>query len=150
MVVKRATPIVVGVGDIKNTSQKPEDAREPMQLMLDAILLSIQDTCLSHSTAELQSSIDSIDVVATWTWPYADLPSLLAHRLNIRLRHKFYSPHGGNQPAKLFDEAARRISLRESKVAVVTGGEAMASRMCCYDTFHDCRPILKTRQSARV
>jgi hypothetical protein len=130
MTVGRATPIVVGVGDVKNRSQNLEDAIEPMQLMLQAIQHAVKDTNLSPSaTAELQSKIDSIDVVATWTWPYPDLPGLISKRLGIEPSHKHYSPHGGNQPARLFDDAARRISLGKSKVAVVTGGEALASRM---------------------
>ncbi len=127
---ERMTPVVVGVGDIKNRSQKPEDAIEPMQLMLQAIQLALKDTNLSPSAAgELQSKIDSIDVVASWTWPYPDLPGLLSKKLGVEPRHKFYSGHAGSQPAKLFDEAARRISLGESRVAIVTGGEALASCM---------------------
>ena len=128
----RATPIIVGVGDIVNRSQKLEEAIEPMQLMLQATLLAIKDTNLSTSAAkELQSKIDSVDVIATWTWPYPDLPGLLSEKLAIEPRHKFYSPHAGNQPAKLLDEAARRISLGESKVAITTGGEALASLSAC-------------------
>jgi hypothetical protein len=123
-------PIVVGVGDVKNRSQKVEDAIEPAELMLQAIQAAIKDTKLTDAAAtKLQASIDSLDVVATWTWPYNDLPSLLSKKLGIEPSHKFYSAHGGNQPAKLFDEAARRISTGLSKCCVVTGGEALASRM---------------------
>lgn len=129
MPTNRAVPIIVGVGDVKNKSNKIEDAIEPMQLMLQAIRRALEDTNLSGSaTTQLQSSIDSIDVVKTWTWPYPDLPGLLSSQLGISPRHKFYSEHGGNKPVRLLDETARRISRGESKVAVVTGGEAMASR----------------------
>ena len=131
MTFQRAIPIVVGVGDIKNASIKHEDAVEPMVLMLEAIMLAIKDTNLSPpAVADLQSKIDSLDVVATWTWPYPDLPGLLSKKLGITPRHQCYSPHGGNQPINLFDEAARRISFRLNKVAVLTGGEALAS--CTY------------------
>lgn len=69
----RKTPIVVGVGDVVNRSRKVEDAIEPLQLMLQAIQKAVQDTGLSASSAvNLQSEIDSIDVVRTWTWPYAN------------------------------------------------------------------------------
>lgn len=124
------TPIVIGVGDIKNRSTSIADAIEPATLMHRAILAAVKDSCFDPSTQhKIQSSIDSIDVVATWTWPYPDLPKLLAEKLNVKhgLKHKQYSEHGGNQPAKLFDDAARRIAKGESKVAVVTGGEALAS-----------------------
>lgn len=131
MTYKRPIPVIIGVGDVKNKSLKLENSFEPLQLMLQAIQLAIRDTGMTGFFAtELQSSIDSVDIVATWTWPYTDLPGLIATQLGIIPQHKFYSEHGGNQPAKLVDEAARRISLGQTKVAVITGGEALAS--CTY------------------
>jgi len=124
----RSVPIIVGVGDFKNPSTAPEKALEPYKLMLEAIQRAIQDSYLTGTAAKkLQSSVDSIDVVATWSWPYEDLPGLLSTELGVDATHKFISDHGGNQPAKLVDEAARRISLGKAKVAIVTGGEALAS-----------------------
>ncbi len=123
-----ATPIIVGVADFKFPSSNPDKALEPYKLMLNAIDRAIIDTCLSDDDGKkLKSSIDSIDVVATWSWPYKDLPGLLSDNLGVNAKHKFISDHGGNQPAKLVDEAARRIAKGETKVAVVTGGEALAS-----------------------
>lgn len=122
-------PVLIGVGDIKNKSTKVEDAIEPMQLMLQAISLAIKDTNLSPAAAkELRSKIDSVSVVNTWTWNYHDLPGLIGEKLGVTPAHKVLSHHGGDSPAKLLDQAARRISLGQSKVAVVTGGEALASR----------------------
>jgi hypothetical protein len=121
-------PIVVGVADIVNRSTKVEDAREPMELMVDTIRKALRDTGLQSSKLNtLQSSIDSIDVVRSWTWPYPDLPGSISQKLGVMARHQYLSPHGGNQPAKIFDEAARRISQGKTKVAVLTGGEALAS-----------------------
>ncbi|TVY85952.1 hypothetical protein LAWI1_G006898, partial [Lachnellula willkommii] len=132
MAVGSPVPIVVGVGDIKNRSQKVEDAIEPMQLMLQAILKAIQDTGLPEAKAKtLQSAIDSVSVVATWTWNYHDLPGLLSENLGVKPGYKVLSGQSGNSPVKLFDEAARRIALGEDKVAVVTGGEALASLGAC-------------------
>ncbi|PMD62376.1 acetyl-CoA acetyltransferase [Hyaloscypha bicolor E] len=129
---RRPIPIVVGVGDIKNRSMKIEDAIEPMQLMLQAILKAMQDTNLSASaTKELQSKIDSVGVVNTWTWVYPDLPRLISEKLDVKPKYQVLSHHGGDSPAKLFDQAVRRISLGESKVAIVTGGEALASLGAC-------------------
>ena len=130
MVPNAHTPIIIGVGDVKNRSPKVDDAIEPMQLMLQAITRALEDSTTSTSLAEkLKSNIDSVSVVASWTWPYTDLPSLLAEKLAIHPQHRISSEHGGNQPIKLVDEAARRISQGECKVAVVTGGEALASCM---------------------
>ncbi|GES57125.1 acetyl-CoA acetyltransferase [Aspergillus terreus] len=119
------TPVVIGVGDIKNTSRKPEHAYEPLDLMLQAIAAAVDDS--SASKEQLTAAIDSIDVVANWTWPYPNITDLLADRLGVRPVHKYESGHGGNAPAKLLDEAARRVSKAECRVAVVTGGEALAT-----------------------
>ncbi|SMY28528.1 unnamed protein product [Zymoseptoria tritici ST99CH_1A5] len=128
----RKTPIIIGVGDFVNRSKKVEDAIEPLQLMILAIQEAIKDSGLDAShMATLQAEIDSVSVTRSWTWP-CDYPTLLAERLNFRPLHKQLSEtHGGNQPAKLVDEAARRIMTGESRVAVVTGAEALASLTAC-------------------
>ncbi|RYN94191.1 hypothetical protein AA0119_g9300 [Alternaria tenuissima] len=125
-------PVIIGVGDIKNRSTAVTDAKEPATLMLEAIQKAISDTS-STSNTDLQSAIDSVDVVKTWTWPYPDLPGLLAEKLGIeqKLKWKRYSEHGGDKPGKLLDEAAKRIAKGECKVAIVTGGEALASLSAC-------------------
>jgi hypothetical protein len=126
-----STPIVIGVGDFINRSKRVEDAIEPLQLMINAIEEAIKDTGLSESSVNsLRAAVDSLDVVRTWTWPYPDLPGLIAERLRISPSRKHYTDHGGNQPGVLFDEAARRISKGETKVAILTGGEALASCEC--------------------
>ncbi|KAH7399397.1 hypothetical protein BKA66DRAFT_406370 [Pyrenochaeta sp. MPI-SDFR-AT-0127] len=124
------TPVIIGVGDIKNRSTAVADAKEPATLMLEAIHIAIKDASPTSAT-DLQSAIDSIDVVKTWTWPYPDLPGLLAQKLGVEAKWKRYSEHGGDKPGKLFDEAAKRIAKGECKVAVVTGGEALASLSAC-------------------
>ena len=123
--------LIVGVGDVVNRSTKIEDAIEPRKLMVDAIIQAAQDADLSNSD-HILSSIDSLDVVASWTWPYEDLPALIAHDLNIQPRHEHIPDyHGGNQPAKLLDDAAKRVASGQCKVAVICGGEALASLAAC-------------------
>ncbi|KAF2831535.1 hypothetical protein CC86DRAFT_402056 [Ophiobolus disseminans] len=126
------TPIVIGVGDIKNRSTAIADAKEPLTLILEAIQAAIADASPSSNT-DLQALIDSVDVVKTWTWPYPDLPGSVAENLGVEksIKWKRYSEHGGDKPGKLFDEAAKRIGREECKVAVITGGEALASLSAC-------------------
>ncbi|GAB1736326.1 hypothetical protein NU219Hw_g6991t1 [Hortaea werneckii] len=126
------TPVIIGVGDVVNRSKKIEDAIEPLGLIVEAIQKALTDTSLNPTaSARLKKSIDSLDVVRSWTWPYPDLPASIAERLGIDPRRRHYSDHGGNQPALLLDEAARRVSKGENQVAVVTGGEALASLVAC-------------------
>lgn len=119
------TPVIIGVADVKN---KTDDHKEPAILMLEAIELALGDAGTARD--QLISQIDSIDVVRTWTWPYTDLPGLLSQRLGLKTNPKwlrYTGTHGGNQPARLVDEAAGRIARGETTLAVVTGGEALAS-----------------------
>jgi hypothetical protein len=129
MSVERYTPIVVGVGDALNKSTTPEDAIEPLKLMLRAIDIAIKDTGLvSSAAAILQSNVDSIDVVRNWTLSYPDLPGLISNSLGINPKYKHYHPYNaGSTPGLFFDQASRRVSLGETKVAILTGGEALAS-----------------------
>lgn len=123
-----STPVIIGVGDFVNRSKRIEDALEPLQLMLEAIEAALKDTGLGISSLnQLKAAVDSLDVVRTWTWPYPNLPGLISEHLKIHPKRQHYTEHGGNQPGVSFDEAARRVSKGESKVAVLTGGEALAS-----------------------
>lgn len=117
------TPIIIGVADIKNRTTTP---KEPLVLIHEAILAALHDASPS-SASLLQPSIDSIAVVKTWTWPYANLPGSIASKLGVEPKHSYYSEHGGDQPGRLFDDAARRVARGECRVAVVAGGEALAS-----------------------
>ena len=116
-------PVIIGVGDIKN---RTANHKEPAILIHEAILAAIEDASAADS-ASLQASIDSISVVKTWTWPYPDLPGLVASKLGVQPKYSFYSEHGGDKPGRLLDDAAKRIARGECKVAVIAGGEALAS-----------------------
>jgi len=142
MAKKSYTPVLVGVADFKNASTKIEDAVEPLKLILKASHLALQDTSLPPSSlSTLQASIDSVSVVAPWSWNYYDLPGLVGNGLGVKVREegKVLSHHGGDSPAKLLDEAARRVAIRESRVSIVCGGEALASCMFLY--FHLSHPL---------
>lgn len=131
-------PVIIGVGEVKNASIAVNDAVEPLQLMRQSVEAALQDTAMSTtSQIALKSDVDSISIVRTWTWPYQDLPGLLSEKLGISPSHRYYSDHGGNQPAKLCDEAARRISCGQSKAAIIVGGEALASRISSLPSSSD-------------
>lgn len=124
-----AIPIIVGVGDIRNKSADVKDAIEPAKLMAQSIRKAIADTGLSESAQkQLLEKTDSLHVVPTWTWAYNDLPGTVADELGIKPSNKVMPDHGGDQPALQCDEAARLIASNKASVAILTGGEALASR----------------------
>lgn len=130
------TPIIIGVGAVKSHSIRDEVPKEPMQLMVEAIKAAIHDAGLSSDRdAQLRKRIDSIDVVATWTWPYEDLPGLIGRNLGATLKHKNTSSHGGNSPGLLLHQTTSRIANGDCQIAVVTGAEALASRKPQFVSF---------------
>ncbi|KAF4126522.1 hypothetical protein GMORB2_0258 [Geosmithia morbida] len=125
-----STPVIVGVGETANRSKRVEDAREPLDLMLDAVRKAIGDAGVQEE--DIIPLIDTISVVPPWSWPYKDLPSLVASKLGVRnAKNLELGIHGGNQPVMLCDQAARQVASGEGKVAVITGGEALASLAAC-------------------
>ncbi|MDQ2721854.1 MAG: acetyl-CoA acetyltransferase [Actinomycetota bacterium] len=117
-------PVLVGVGQVRGNRDRTVDgAREPAELMLDALHLAAQDA----GDSRLLHDADSIDTVNVVSWIYDDLPGLLADRLGAQLKHQFASPVGGQWPARLLDEVAARVALGESRIALLAGGEAQSS-----------------------
>ncbi|ERS95299.1 thiolase [Sporothrix schenckii 1099-18] len=118
------TPILIGVGEVREKKIDVEHSTEPAGMMLAAIRQAAADAGLS--TKDLQTA-DSLSVVPPWTQPYEDLPGLLAQDLKMKPSFSTIGLHGGEQCALLTDEAARQIARGESKLAIVTGGESLAS-----------------------
>lgn len=117
-------PVIIGVGQLRNRSVEERDAREPADLIAEAVELAFEDT---GKGAPVRGAVDALDVVNVVSWAYGDLPGLLAERLRITPSHRVHSDVGGQQPPRLVDLASRRIAAGESRVAIVCGGEAYAS-----------------------
>ncbi|KAI5468101.1 hypothetical protein BGZ63DRAFT_500188 [Mariannaea sp. PMI_226] len=124
MHVPRTTPIIVGVGELRNKHAELSDDAEPAVLISRAVRLALEDASISEKDL---MGVDSISIVPPWTWAYPNLPELIAEKLKAKPNHLITGYHGGNQPAALCDEAARRIAVGESRLAIVAGGEALAS-----------------------
>lgn len=113
------TPIIVGVGEITHRSKEAEDGLEPIELMARAMRAAEAD-----AGASLLASLDSLDVVCEYSWPYTDAPRLLGERLGHLPARRNYGDTGGESPVRFIHEAALRIARGESRVAAVTGAEA--------------------------
>ena len=112
-------PVIVGVGEIKDRPADPGDGQEPATLAARALRLAQAD-----AGAALLHRLDSLDVVGVVSWPYDDLPGLLADGIGatpVRLRH---GPVGGHTPVQYIHEAAQRIARGESAIAAVCGAES--------------------------
>lgn len=113
------TPVIAGMGEVKDRPSDPAQGMEPMALMAQALRRADAD-----AGTGLLSRINSIDVVNSVSWPYIDLPATLCEHLGIAPRHRNYGPVGGETPIRFLHEAAERITRGESAVAAVCGAEA--------------------------
>ncbi|HXV92514.1 MAG TPA: acetyl-CoA acetyltransferase [Pseudonocardia sp.] len=118
-------PVLVGVGQVRgNRGRTVQDAREPAALVLDAVAAAARDAAAPGLLADL----DAIDTVHVTSWAYADLAGRIAAAVGARPAHTAGTRIGGHWPALLLERAAARIAAGESRVALIAGGEAQASR----------------------
>ena len=72
--------------------------------------------------------IDDLSVVHCQSWAYDDAPRRLAERLGRPEATRHESILAGTSPQRLIDAAAERMLAGRSRVALVVGGEALATR----------------------
>src|SRR5258708_39459688 len=73
-------PVIIGVGQLRNRSAEERDAREPADLIAEAVELALAD---AGASSAIRGKVDALDVVNVVSWPYADLPGLLSEWLGI-------------------------------------------------------------------
>jgi len=117
-------PVIVGVAQVVNRSEGPQDAREPLDLMTEAARTAAED-CQVRGLLE---RADSVQVVNTVSWAYRDAPGLLAEAIGARPREKIYTAVGGNGPQWLVSRTAEAIVRGDVRLAVIAGGDAMRSQ----------------------
>jgi acetyl-CoA C-acetyltransferase len=123
-VTAERTPVLVGVGQVRgNRSRAVAAAREPAELVAAAVSAAATDT----GAPGLLAAADAIATVRTTTWAYADLGGRIAAQVGARNARTTDSTVGGQWPAVLLEQAAARIADGSSRVAIIAGGEAMAS-----------------------
>lgn len=122
-------PVIIAAADLRQKGVKLEETKEPLELILDAVELAIGRSGASDRSAVLKS-IDAVACVATWSWPYLDLPASIARRLGKdpdALKRREYTKHAGNQPIRLLDDHAKLIAQGRIQCGLICAGEALKS-----------------------
>ena len=57
---KTRIPVIVGTGQVTDTTSKPEEGRSPLQLMHDAVKLAAADSGAQDQGAALLRGLDSV------------------------------------------------------------------------------------------
>jgi acetyl-CoA C-acetyltransferase len=128
---ERRVPVIVGVGEVVgNRDRDPDLAREPLELILDAVTTAAGDAIGAAGgagTRDLLAAVDAVYAVRTTSWNYDEASSLVAERVGARPAHRVDTKVGGHWPARLLEQAAARIAAGDGQVALLFGGEAQAS-----------------------
>lgn len=127
------TPIIIAAGQyVERLDQPDPPLNPPMQLAAEASRRALEDARVSAS------AVDAIGVVrlfsdspGVWQSPFGgsnNPPESVARRIGASPAQRLYSNTGGTEPLQLMFEMMRAIASGESKIALLTGAEAIASQ----------------------
>ena len=119
------TPVIVGVGHATRHPIDLATTTETADLLAAAIVEAGEDAGIGEKGL---ADIDSLDVLNLLSWKYADPAGAVAARVGAHPARSLFSDIGGEQPTALVDAAAGRIQRGETTLAVIVGGECLASR----------------------
>jgi len=131
------TPILVGCGQITDTTSQPSSDRSRVAFCADAAKLALEDTGAAIGGHALGHEIDAIavmeffsDISPRFASPYgrsSNPPQSVARRLHAHPRQLLYSHSGGNMPQYLVNRFAEEIANGETELALVCGAELLRS-----------------------
>lgn len=117
------TPCIIGVAQ---QTWRPEtgDAPEPLELWAEVADAAARDA----GTRRALDGIDALHAVHCLSWDYDDPARRLAERLGVTPTHTEVSMLAGTASQRMVNAAAERMLRGESDLALVAGGEALATR----------------------
>lgn len=123
MALDPRTPVVVGVGQLKQQLDDVAEARPPVLLMEDALRAAAEDAGAPALLGQIERC-----VVIGGMWRDPDPGRVIADAVGSPNAHSFLSAMGGNMPQNAVSDCAGRVLAGEVDLAVVLGGEAVYSR----------------------
>ena len=115
-------PVIVGVGQVNDRPENPEDGLDSLGLMEAALRVADKD-----AGGGWLADIESLATVDQISWPQlGDVLAPLAKAFGATLKHAETTVMAmGDSPVLLLNEAANRIGTGEITVAAIVGGEAL-------------------------
>ena len=114
-------PVIVGTGQYLQKETDLQQALEPLDLMIKTAYLAVED---AGCGPKLLKAVDYLGTPDVRSWKYGNLPSLLAHKLDIRPVVANMTYLGGNMSQWLVNQTARMIMDGECEAALLSGGES--------------------------
>ena len=112
------TPVVVGVGQIEQRVEDPQQGAEPLEMMSAAVERAADDA----GSRDLLRAADSVRVIRG-IWKYGDPGRVLAKRIGAPGAQTVGTPWGGSMVQTTVNQTALAIQRGELEVAVITGAE---------------------------
>lgn len=103
-----------------------EGAPEPLAMWEEVSRLAADDA--RCRAADVLARLESVQVPYCHSWQYDDPPRRLAERLAAEPKHTNYAGMAGSTVQVLVNETAVRMARGEVDLALVVGGEALATR----------------------
>lgn len=137
MTIDPRTPILVGCGQITDTTGKPSSERSNVAFCAEAAGIALADTGPAIGAAALGRKIDTVavleffpDISPRFASPFgrcSNPPKAVANRLAAAPRQLLYTHSGGNMPQYLVNRFAEEIASGETELALVCGAELLRS-----------------------
>ncbi|MEL0021386.1 MAG: acetyl-CoA acetyltransferase [Rickettsiales bacterium] len=112
------TPIIVGVAQIEQREDDPGNAREPLDLMVEAVRAAAAD-CGNPKILELADSVR----VVRGIWGYGNPARAVAERIGAPGAETGLTSLGGNYVQSLTNRSFLDIQSGKNEIVIVTGGE---------------------------
>jgi acetyl-CoA C-acetyltransferase len=117
------SPCIIGVGQ-RTWHPGTSDGPEPLEMWAEVAELAAVDSGRGRAL----SDIDAIHLVHCMSWAYDDGPDRLAQRLGVEVPYSEVSVLAGTASQRMVNAAAERMLAGQSELALVVGGEALATR----------------------
>jgi acetyl-CoA C-acetyltransferase len=115
-------PILVGVAQLEQRLADPAEAREPLDLMLDAVRAAAADA----GATRLLSEATAVRVIRG-AWRYADPGRAIARELGVPQAETALTQFGGNFVQSVVNQTALDIQAGRHEIAIITGAECSHS-----------------------
>lgn len=129
MAIDGRSPCIIGVA---RRTWRPADgpAPEPLAMWEQVVRDAVADTGAHRALG----AVDSLHLVHCMSWAYDDPTGRLAERLGITPSHRQISVLAGTAGQRMVNAAAERMLSGSSELAVVVGGESLATRKAARDS----------------
>ncbi len=122
------TPILVGQAQVAQHTDDLNSAAGPIDLMTQAVREAFADAGVRNVGTNATTAIDALRVVRSLSTRNINPARDIASALNLTAHEYGLTPHGGNMPQYLVNNAALQIRDDGAQMIVLTGGESFRSR----------------------